>query len=472
MKKQSKHTDVSAPQSVTDFIKLQSSRGAIQIGFTDQRVSPHAGLASLIGFLHWHRISALLTKVLPHCPISNNASRPADTALGFLIGILGGAKKLAQVAYLRADPVLTSMLEVQRLPSQPTLSRFFGVFDGAAVNQKTFGPLWRWGLERLNTLAGGYTLDLDSTHLVHEDHHQAQGLSSGYTPLGIKPCWHPLLGFISEAKLVCGFWLRPGNTATSNNVVGFTLNVLQELPRHIRLGLVRADSGFCCDQWLALLEQKNLKYIVVGKLREPIRALLRKEQRWQCTEVPGTQVSEVDYQAQGWERARRLVLIRHQVSAKARPAGKELLEVPGYTFQVLVTNLGPEVAPLEVWRRYNGRAGSENIIKELDAHFGLPQICLKNFWSSEAALSLAVWAYNLCILFQRHLGWVDRVSAATLRFRLFVTAGISSQTGGRPTIRLAVPRQHLPWWRRLLEKIGCPYPNCNSVEPRPEPVPL
>src|SRR5690348_6854390 len=121
MKKQSKHTDGSAPQSVTDFIKLQSSRGAIQIGFTDQRVSPHAGLASLIGFLHWHRISALLTKVLPHCPISNNASRPADTALGFLIGILGGAKKLAQVAYLRADPVLTSMLEVQRLPSQPTL---------------------------------------------------------------------------------------------------------------------------------------------------------------------------------------------------------------------------------------------------------------------------------------------------------------------------------------------------------------
>jgi hypothetical protein len=130
---------------------------------------------------------------------------------------------------------------------------------------------------------------------------------------------------------------------------------------------------------------------------------------------------------------------------------------------MLITSLGPEVAAIEVWRRYNGRAGSENIIKELDAHFGLPQLCLENFWSSEAALSLAVWAYNLCVLFQRHLGWLDRLSAATLRFRLFVTAGIVSRKGGVDTIRLAVPLSQRPWWKRLLEKLTSPFPNCNSV---------
>ena len=468
-KNQTKHPDESVPQSVTEFIKLQTDSGAIQIGFTDQKVSPHAGLASLVAFMHWHRLSALLGVHLPHRPRSNRAHQPSDTALAFVIGIIGGARKLAQVAYLRGDRLLQQLLKVKDLPSQPTLSRFFREFNGPAVNQKFFAPLWRWSMERLNSRAEGYTLDLDSTHLVHEDHHRAQGLASGYTPLGIKPCWHPLMGFLEEAKVVCGFWLRPGNTATSNNVVAFTLNILGSLPHHIRVGLVRADAGFCAEEWLSLLEDKRLKYIVVAKLREPVRALLRKHQTWQQTEIAGTEVSQVDYQAFGWQRARRLILIRHRKAQKGRPAGKELLEVPGYTFQVLVTNLEETVAPLAVWRRYNGRAGCEGVIKELGAHFALGQLCLENFWSSEAALSLAIWAYNLCILFQRHLGWKDRLSAATLRFRLFVTAGIVSQTGGRQTIRLAVPRVLRPWWKRLLEKILCPYPNCNSVEPWPEP---
>src|SRR6185436_6279848 len=130
---------------------------------------------------------------------------------------------------------------------------------------------------------------------------------------------------------------------------------------------------------------------------------------------------------------------------KERPGGKLLFDLPGYRFQVLVTNLGPEVSAIQVWRRYNGRAGSENIIKELDAHFALPQLCLKKFWSSEAALGLAVFTYNLCVIFQRHLGWMDRVTAGTLRFRLFITAGIVSRTAGRDTIRLAVPAHQRPW---------------------------
>jgi hypothetical protein len=78
-----------------------------------------------------------------------------------------------------------------------------------------------------------------------------------------------------------------------------------------------------------------------------------------------------------------------------------------------------------VWRQYNPRAGCEEVIKQLDADFALPNLCLHKFWSTEAALSLAARSYNLTQLFQRHLGWLDRVTASTLRFRLF-TKGASS----------------------------------------------
>jgi hypothetical protein len=61
------------------------------------------------------------------------------------------------------------------------------------------------------------------------------------------------------------------------------------------------------------------------------------------------------------------------------------------------------------------------VVKDLDEYFGIPQLCLKKFWSTEAALSLAVLSYNLCVLFQRHLGWQERVRAGTLRFSLKIT---------------------------------------------------
>lgn len=467
MKKHALHTDVSVPQTVTGFIKLTTAQEAIQIGFTDQRVSPRAGLAAFAGFLHWHNVPALLSKLLPHRPRSNNASTPSDTALGFIAGILAGACKLVQVATLRADQGLAKLLRVERLPSQSTLTRFFQIFDGAAVNLRTFDPLWRWCLERLSSRPEGYTLDLDSTQLLHEDHYHAEGIRTGHTPLGQKRCWNPLLGFLAEARLVCGFWLRPGNTVSFNNVVAFTLALLERLPRYVRIGLVRADSGFFLEDWLQLLEEKGLKYIVVGKLYGPVRSLIRRQQQWQSTEVEGTEVCDLMDQQWSWTTARRVILVRHTVADKKRPGGKMLLDLPAYRFQVLVTNLGPEVKPIEVWRRYNGRAGSENIIKELDAHFALPQLCLKKFWSSEAALSLGIFSYNLCVLFQRHLGWKDRLSANTLRFRLFTTAGILSRTGGVDTIRLAVAVSERAWWRRLFEKLISPFPNCNSVEPWP-----
>jgi len=35
--------------------------------------------------------------------------------------------------------------------------------------------------------------------------------------------------------------------------------------------------------------------------------------------------------------------------------------------------------PLAVWRYYNGPAHCENVIKELQAGFALPTLCLKSF---------------------------------------------------------------------------------------------
>lgn len=465
-----KHASHTAHQTVTEeFIELNTVGESIRIGFTDQKISGRAGLATFCGYLHWHRFGALLAKVLPRrgCRRSNGGGgRPSlssqDVALAFIAGILGGARRLTHVAFLRADPMLRQLLAVADIASQSTLSRFFGIFRHAGINQGAFVPLWNWAMMRLPSLRGGYSLDLDSTRLLHEDGHQ-EGVAVGYTRMGNKPCLHPLLAVLEEAKLVVGFWLRAGNTACANNVVAFTLELLGNLPGHIRLRLVRADSGFCVGTWLSLLESQNLRYIVVARLMRPLKNLCRKEMIWRSTEVPGTEVAEVWHEEHGWNKKRRIILIRHRVAEKKRAGGKVLIDVPGYTFQALVTNLPESVVPIAVWRDYNGRSGCEGVIKQLDMDFALDKLCLKKFYATEAAMSLAVVAYNLCVLFQRHLGWMDRVTASTLRFRLFTTGGIISNSGGRTTIRLAVPHEQRDWWRRLYEKLLSVIPNCNAI---------
>lgn len=465
-----KHASHKAHQTVTEeFIEVGNGSESIRIGFSDQKISGRAGLSTFCGFLGWHRFGDLLARLLPQRQAKAEAGRGGrppqpshEIALGFIAGILSGAQRLAHVAWLRADPMLSRLLAVRQIASQSTLSRFFRLFRHAGINQHAFTPLWHWAMRRLPSLRGGYSLDLDSTRLLHEDGHQ-EGVAVGYTRLGNKPCLHPLLAVLEEAKLVVGFWLRPGNSSCANNVVAFTLELLGNLPRFIRLRLVRADSGFCLAPWLALLESQHLHYIVVARLLKPLQRLCKKETIWQPSMVPGTEVAELWHQEIGWDKPRRLILIRHRVAEKKRPGGKKLLEVEGYTFQALVTNLPPSVPPIAVWRDYNARAGCEGVIKQLDLDFALDKLCLQKFFATEAAMSLAVVAYNLCVLFQRHLGWMDRVTAATLRFRLFTTGGIISHTGGRTTIRLAVPTHQRPWWRTLYEKLLGVLPNCNAI---------
>ena len=466
----SKHANHTAHQTVTEeFIEVKTGAESIRIGFTDQKVSGRAGLSTFCGFLGWHRFGELLAGLLPQRQAkarTGRGGRPAqashEIALGFIAGILSGAQRLAHVAFLRADPMLCELLAVGQIASQSTLSRFFGLFRHAGINQRAFTPLWNWSMRRLRSLHRGYSLDLDSTRLLHEDGHQ-EGVLTGYTRLGNKPCLHPLLAVLEEAKLVAGFWLRPGNSSCANNIIAFTLELLSNLPRHIRLRVVRADSGFCVGPWLELLETQNLRYIVVARLLKPLQRLCRRETLWQPTEVEGTEVSETWHQELGWANPRRVILIRHRIADKKRPGGKKLIEVEGYLFQALVTNLPESVPPIAIWRDYNGRAGCEGVIKQLDMDFALDKLCLKKFFATEAAMSLAVLAYNLCVLFQQHLGWMDRVTAATLRFRLFTTAGIISKTGGRTTIRLAVPEEQRPWWRSLYEKLLSAFPNCNAI---------
>lgn len=456
----------SAHQTVTAGIKVKTGQKTIRILASKQRLSGHAGQTTFWGFLAMKKLRGSLEQWLPHRPSSPNASKPVEIALGFIAGILAGAERLTQIAHLRGDAVLPEVMEVKKLPSQSTLTRFLQVFDGAAKNLRCFRWAWRWCIQSLPSRKEGYTLDLDGTGLLHEDGRQ-EGVRVGHTRLGLKPCLQPLLAAFAEIKICVQMWLRPGNAHAASNVVAFTQELLSNLPSHVRIRLVRADSGFHYDPWLSLLEERGLPYIIASDFSQRIKSIIKKGTSWEATTIPGVEVADLIYQSPSASRTRRVVLIRRRIADDPRGGGKLLLECPGYKYQVLVTSLPPSVSALEVWLDYNGRAGIENVIKELRGGFGLAGLCCQKFFATEAALSLAVFTYNLSLLFARHLGWLERVTIATLRFRLFGCAGIISNAQGQTTLKLGIPPDKQDWWLQVWQKILSPFPNCNAVAQSP-----
>jgi Transposase DDE domain group 1 len=359
----------------------------------------------------------------------------------------------------QSDPALSPVLGVEAIASQSTLSRFFGIFEQKACNALN-GP-HRQAVWSLPSLKAGYTLDLDSWSLLHEDGHP-QGVAVDYTRQGLKPCHRPLIAALAEAKLIAGYALRRGDSACANGAAEFLRQTVAGLPAHVRVGLVSGDAGFGSADVQDMAQGLGKKFIFVARLSRKVQSLCRHDTtHWQATVVPGLEVQEVELE----HPARRLIVLRQRLEQRPEAGGKTLLDVPGYRFRVLVTNLPHSVDVLNVWRRYNGRADIENRIKELGDQFGIKRLCVDNFWGTEAMHHLAIAAYNLCVLLQRRLGQLEKCELNTLRWRLFGRAAVWSRARGKATLKLAVRGQpHRTWWREILAKLTA-LPNCHAVAP-------
>jgi hypothetical protein len=444
-------------QTVRLNLDTKDATASIRISFTDQRLTAHGGLIVWSHFLHQKRFRHQLRQVLPHDPTSPNAYDPTDVALGYVGGILCGADKLSRVAWLQSDPAVAEVLGVEAVASQSTLSRFFSVFTQKSC--QGLGGLHREAVYRLPSERAGYTLDLDSWALLHEDGHQ-EGVAVGYTRHGLKPCHRPLIAGLAEAKVIANYWLRPGNTACVNGAAEFLRQTVTTLPKHIRIGLVRGDAGFGDASVQNTCAELGLKFIFVAKLTQKVQTLCRHgDEHWQATEVVGLSVQEVELDQPG----RRLIVVRQRVAERPQAGGKTLFELEGYRFQALVTNLPRSVDALAVWRRYNGRADLENRIRELGEQFGIKRLCVDKFWGTEAMHHLAIAAYNLCVLLQRRLGQLEKCELNTLRWRLFSRAAVWSRAAGKATLKLAVRGEEARrWWLEILTKLTAP-PNCHAV---------
>jgi hypothetical protein len=109
--------------------------------------------------------------------------------------------------------------------------------------------------------------------------------------------------------------------------------------------------------------------------------------------APGYAVASFTAKLHGWADTRRFIVVHETVREDKDSVGRRLLDVPGHTFRIWVTNRTEP--PEEFCRDYNQRATFEQRIEELknDLHVGV--FCAKAVDTTEAAFLDTIIAYNL-----------------------------------------------------------------------------
>ena len=438
----------------------------LRFAFTDHPITVWAGVILLRLYVELLGLRTALTSVLtPGAKTSHHQIPVSDVLLAWWYGLALGAERFEHLTRYRRDPLLSRLLGLSRFPSPDTVRRFFGRFTYRHTTEVS-EALMRLSLKSLRPTLLGHTLDLDSTVFCRYGEHE--GSLIGHNPIKHgRPSHHPLLAWLSERRRLLWATLRAGHAGTANGVREFLAQALTMLPAGHRIGLVRADAGFCVTAFFTALEARELPYIIVARLTPLVRKLVIHripDVEWQ-TVTRGIAVADVMATLPAWRgQARRFVCLRQTLTERPAARGRRLIECPGYTYRVFITTV-PFAAEL-VTRMYAGRADCENRIKELKEDLSLDTFCLQSFDATDAAFRTGCVLYNLLMGFRETVlpsCWFER-RLRSVRDLVFLVGADLIPDARRLRIRFAVPPEERPEFLQRLRTLSEGLPIAAQLE--------
>ena len=416
------------------------------LSFTNQQITPWGGMVFLkqmmdkMGFrTHLESCADLPTQ-------NSNRGHKVSTILEcFITSVWCGANRFLHTEVTRADNALGNIFDWKQTPGQDAYKRYFKKFT-QSTNQNVSKHFFTWFFQ--NITVDHFTLDIDSTIMTR--YGTQLGAKKGYNPKKKgRVSHHPLIAFVGELRLVANFWLRSGNSSSANNFVNFLAETLSFF-KDKKVGLVRLDSGFCQKDVFEYLEQEKLNYIIAARFLHPIQRLIDQQQAWVAID-DGVEICSKTYQAESWDKPRRIVIVRQKLKQRPKASGKILSLFPedelhrNYRYSAYITN--QTYSATDVWRNYRGRADCENRIKELKQDFGADNFCLKDFWATEATLIFVMIAYNLMSVFRIFvLQEKTQKTLSTLRYKVFAIGAYFLKSNDTIKLKVALHKKRRKWF--------------------------
>ena len=427
----------------------------LKIEFTNKEITPWGGMVLINKMLEKMDIKS----VLKQCPLpsqgSNRGYNPEQLFLNFMVGVWCGANNIEQLEVTRQDEVIRQIFKWDKMPGHRSFQRFFNKFDHVK-NQHVFTFLYQWFFS--NLAFTNFTVDFDSTIITR--YGEQQGAKRGYNPRKRgRKSHHPLMAFVADCRMIANFWLRPGDSGTTNNFLSFLEDTLEKLPGK-EVGLLRADSGFYSHEIMTYLEKRwqKINYIIAVKFYMPIKRILASQRVW-LKLGDGIEIAETTYQSPEWDQPRRIVLVRQEISKRPKAAGRQLklfedeYLYKNYRYSCFITNL--TLPSRLVYDLYRGRADAENRIKEVKYDFGAESFNSNNFWATEAALNTVMIAYNIMSLFrQAVIGGKVQHFMKTIRYKVFAVGAYIVKDGNSTILKLSMEMKRREWFKGLWASSG------------------
>lgn len=304
---------------------------------------------------------------------------------------LAGYADVNDATRLSADPVMrtiTGAPPFREAASPNTMGRFETTMLRHHENLVSLSTINSDWVDRAmqHTSYRRIILDLDSSE---SPVHGAQE-GTAYNGHFGSVCYHPLFCFNQFGDCE-GSLLRPGNVHSADRWQDVLDPIVQRYKQQKVRTYFRGDAAFAKPELYAYLETQSLLYAI----RLPANEILQRHIAHLLTrpvgrppKKPVVWFHEFSYQADSWDRSRRVV-------AKVEWHEGELFPRIGF----IVTNMS--ASPEGIVHFYNGRGTAEQWIKEGKYALQWTRLSCKQFVANQVRLWLFVLAYNLGNFFRR-----------------------------------------------------------------------
>lgn len=374
------------------------------------------------------RLGKVIDRELPG-PGSGRGYKPSEFVIPMILMLHGGGKKLDDLREIEAEVNLRNLLGVKELPASCTIGDWLRRMgeDGKGLT----------GLERVNNhmvIEGlrrdkrtEYTLDVDAV-VIESEKEDAQWTykkEKGY---------QPLLGFLFEPGLLIKDEFRDGNVPAGSRIKELLQSCCEKMPQGKRIGYFRSDSAGYQASVINYCTDNGILFSITGdKDRAVIKSIKNiKETQWEEYQK-GRQIAETVHTMQETKKAFRLIVQRWP-----KRQG-ELFDPEPYYYHVIATNRIENLK--EVIHTHNQRGQAENYIKEMVSGFGMEWMPCRETYANAVFFRIGVLAYNLFLLMKNLImfPWYRNSTIATVRWKLYQTAGMVVCHARRTVLKLAAP---------------------------------
>ena len=428
--------------------------GRVHVQWDDSAsATPNAQLTFFAEFLAATGVYKAWVESCPLAYSSPNAPSNHDVLGTWLLAILAGHRRYAHITGLRGDAVSPQMLGMNKIISEDAMRRAIACLSEPAAQDWLQSHLMA---STQAALATDWILDIDTT--IKPLYGKQEGAQVSYNPKKPGRPSHALHTYwVANLRLVIDVIVSPGKEHSAGKARPGLTQVLDKLQAQQRPALVRGDCGFGNEPFIAELEQRDQPYLFKLKQTPGVKKLLSRQfarEDW-CTPGPADQgwsAIEDTLRLSGWDRTRRVIVLRRAVkadlafsrksstSSDAPQLGEQIQllmpdkDVQAWEYAVLVTN---STYPLAAFGQlYRDRADCENGFDELKNQWGWGGFTTQDIARCQSSARAVALIYNWWSWYCRAAKPGARMEAITSRALLLAGVGRAVKHAGQTTLYL------------------------------------